>query len=297
MTGHGGWLGRRERSGDWMIEQAVHVWDVLYWLKGELPVRAGGWGRTGLFSRVEPLPRRDRPLLGRAGVGRRLPGLVRAELDRPGRRRLHRHDTPRPRRGWRPRLLDRRADVPRSITPTADDPRRSAGRLPSGSGGVPRRGASRGTNAASADPIGRRPRGDCSSDCSPARRSMSAGSSPSMKCWMSSPDPMNAAWRTSRMRMTARPATDELRRNGRPTSWRKPPVARQPARHLLSLRSTAPAASRRQVGARVRQRPDVARLPGAAAHVVWPGKSGIGSKTDPSAGRLGRPSQPSSTDA
>jgi myo-inositol 2-dehydrogenase / D-chiro-inositol 1-dehydrogenase len=54
MTGHGGWLGRRDRSGDWMIEQAVHVWDVLYWLKGELPARATGWGRKGLFNRIDP---------------------------------------------------------------------------------------------------------------------------------------------------------------------------------------------------------------------------------------------------
>jgi predicted dehydrogenase len=57
MTGHGGWLGRRERSGDWMVEQAVHVWDVLYWIKGELPARATGWGRRGLFTRTDP--RRD----------------------------------------------------------------------------------------------------------------------------------------------------------------------------------------------------------------------------------------------
>jgi predicted dehydrogenase len=54
MTGHGGWMGRRERSGDWMVEQAVHVWDVLYWIKGELPARASGWGRRGLFARTEP---------------------------------------------------------------------------------------------------------------------------------------------------------------------------------------------------------------------------------------------------
>ncbi len=54
MTGHDGWLGRRERSGDWMIEQAVHVWDVLYWIKGELPARASGWGRRGLFARIDP---------------------------------------------------------------------------------------------------------------------------------------------------------------------------------------------------------------------------------------------------
>jgi predicted dehydrogenase len=57
MTGHGGWLGRRDRSGDWMVEQAVHVWDVLYWITGELPARASGWGRRGLFSRTDP--RRD----------------------------------------------------------------------------------------------------------------------------------------------------------------------------------------------------------------------------------------------
>jgi predicted dehydrogenase len=54
MTGHGGWLGRRGRSGDWMVEQAVHVWDVLYWIKGELPARASGWGRRGLFARTDP---------------------------------------------------------------------------------------------------------------------------------------------------------------------------------------------------------------------------------------------------
>jgi myo-inositol 2-dehydrogenase / D-chiro-inositol 1-dehydrogenase len=54
MTGHSGWMGRRERSGDWMVEQAVHVWDVLYWIKGELPTRAAGWGRRGLFTRTDP---------------------------------------------------------------------------------------------------------------------------------------------------------------------------------------------------------------------------------------------------
>lgn len=55
LTGHGGWLGRRERSGDWMIEQAVHIWDVFYWIKGESPVRASGWGRRGLFAGIDPL--------------------------------------------------------------------------------------------------------------------------------------------------------------------------------------------------------------------------------------------------
>jgi predicted dehydrogenase len=55
LTGHGGWLGRRDRSGDWMVEQAVHIWDVFQWLKGEPPVRATGWGHRGLFARMDPL--------------------------------------------------------------------------------------------------------------------------------------------------------------------------------------------------------------------------------------------------
>ena len=40
VRGHGGWLGRRERSGDWMVEQAVHVWDVLHWIAGSVPRRS-----------------------------------------------------------------------------------------------------------------------------------------------------------------------------------------------------------------------------------------------------------------
>jgi predicted dehydrogenase len=54
LSGHGGWLGRRDRSGDFMVEQAVHIWDVLHWLHGELPISATGWGRTGLFARHDP---------------------------------------------------------------------------------------------------------------------------------------------------------------------------------------------------------------------------------------------------
>jgi predicted dehydrogenase len=53
LCGHGGWMGRRERSGDWMVEHAVHVWDVLHWLVGELPVKASGWGRRGLFAAID----------------------------------------------------------------------------------------------------------------------------------------------------------------------------------------------------------------------------------------------------
>lgn len=49
MNGHAGWLGKRGRSGDWMLEQAVHVWDALCWLKGEPPVSAFGAGRRDVF--------------------------------------------------------------------------------------------------------------------------------------------------------------------------------------------------------------------------------------------------------
>ncbi len=54
VRGHEGWLGRRERSGDWMVEQAVHVWDVLHWIAGVVPDQAFGTGRRGLFSDVDP---------------------------------------------------------------------------------------------------------------------------------------------------------------------------------------------------------------------------------------------------
>ncbi len=100
MTGHGGWLGRRERSGDWMVEQAVHIWDVLHWIKGETAGPRQRLGPARSLRRDRPAPRRDRPLRGRAGMGRRIPRLVRPELDRAGRRRLHRLDPSRPgRRG------------------------------------------------------------------------------------------------------------------------------------------------------------------------------------------------------
>jgi myo-inositol 2-dehydrogenase / D-chiro-inositol 1-dehydrogenase len=53
ITGHGGWLGSRERSGDWMVEQGVHIWDVFHWLAGELPAKATGWGRRDLFASID----------------------------------------------------------------------------------------------------------------------------------------------------------------------------------------------------------------------------------------------------
>jgi predicted dehydrogenase len=54
MNGHDDWLARRERSGDWMVEQAVHVWDVFHWLAGGPPARAFGHGRRDLFARSQP---------------------------------------------------------------------------------------------------------------------------------------------------------------------------------------------------------------------------------------------------
>jgi myo-inositol 2-dehydrogenase/D-chiro-inositol 1-dehydrogenase len=54
MNGHDNWLARRGRSGDWMVEQAVHIWDIFGWLKGEPPARAFGQGRRDLFADTQP---------------------------------------------------------------------------------------------------------------------------------------------------------------------------------------------------------------------------------------------------
>ena len=48
-----GWFGHRERSGDWMIEQAVHNWDVMNWANQSLPVRAMGLGKSDLYREKE----------------------------------------------------------------------------------------------------------------------------------------------------------------------------------------------------------------------------------------------------
>jgi len=52
--GVGRWLNYRERSGDWMLEQACHTWDVLFWVAGRLPLRAYGVGRGDVFKDVAP---------------------------------------------------------------------------------------------------------------------------------------------------------------------------------------------------------------------------------------------------
>jgi predicted dehydrogenase len=51
----GGWFGRRKQSGDWMVEQACHNWDVMIWANQCMPVRAAGFGSSGWF--------KDRPAL------------------------------------------------------------------------------------------------------------------------------------------------------------------------------------------------------------------------------------------
>ncbi len=54
VNGTGGWLSKRERSGDWMVEQAVHVWDLYNWIAGGPPIRAHGLGRRDVFKDLQP---------------------------------------------------------------------------------------------------------------------------------------------------------------------------------------------------------------------------------------------------
>lgn len=49
------WFGRRERSGDWMLEQACHTWDVFNWVAQTTPLRAFGIGRKDIFLNDDPL--------------------------------------------------------------------------------------------------------------------------------------------------------------------------------------------------------------------------------------------------
>jgi predicted dehydrogenase len=50
----GEWFSFKERSGDWMLEQAVHNWDVLNWALGELPQSAYGAGKQDVFKDLDP---------------------------------------------------------------------------------------------------------------------------------------------------------------------------------------------------------------------------------------------------
>jgi predicted dehydrogenase len=48
------WLGRREHSGDWMLEQACHTWDVFNWALGKLPIKAYGTGTKEIYRDMDP---------------------------------------------------------------------------------------------------------------------------------------------------------------------------------------------------------------------------------------------------
>lgn len=48
------WLARRKWSGDWMLEQACHTWDVFCWVTGEPPLAASGVGRKDVFKDMDP---------------------------------------------------------------------------------------------------------------------------------------------------------------------------------------------------------------------------------------------------
>jgi len=48
------WLGKKGRSGDWMVEQAVHNWDIMNWANGCLPKRAMGLGMDKFFKDRQP---------------------------------------------------------------------------------------------------------------------------------------------------------------------------------------------------------------------------------------------------
>ncbi len=48
------WLGRRKYSGDWMLEQACHTFDVFCWAADAMPVAASGMGRRDIFKEMDP---------------------------------------------------------------------------------------------------------------------------------------------------------------------------------------------------------------------------------------------------
>ncbi len=67
----GDWFGKRARSGDWMVEQACHNWDVMNWACRGLPVRADGSGSHRTLQDVPARPRRSRLLFGHRRIRER----------------------------------------------------------------------------------------------------------------------------------------------------------------------------------------------------------------------------------
>lgn len=54
LDGQGGWLASAERSGDWMIEQGVHIWQIYNRLLGGPPESVTGYGCRDLFADSQP---------------------------------------------------------------------------------------------------------------------------------------------------------------------------------------------------------------------------------------------------
>jgi predicted dehydrogenase len=50
----GGWFGRREQSGDWMLEQNVHEFNIMNLVAKSTPIRAYGLGRGDIFTKRQP---------------------------------------------------------------------------------------------------------------------------------------------------------------------------------------------------------------------------------------------------
>lgn len=52
--GHRSWFSQRKISGDWMLEQACHTWDVFNWVTGTMPVASTGFGYRDVFKEMDP---------------------------------------------------------------------------------------------------------------------------------------------------------------------------------------------------------------------------------------------------
>lgn len=47
--GHGGWYADRRQSGDWMLEQAVHEFNLIWWVTQAHPISCFAAGRSGII--------------------------------------------------------------------------------------------------------------------------------------------------------------------------------------------------------------------------------------------------------
>ncbi|HOB72994.1 MAG TPA: Gfo/Idh/MocA family oxidoreductase [Phycisphaerae bacterium] len=49
-----GWFSDRAKSGDWMLEQACHEYNIMNWVAGTTPIKAYGMGWSNLYQDVDP---------------------------------------------------------------------------------------------------------------------------------------------------------------------------------------------------------------------------------------------------